>query len=243
MSTGRGQSRSGTGTYELLEEKRNGGRTVRLHGERLDGVDARPAKLDGDPKNWLLLRKDGADAASTHYAPMLSTSSETLPSRRGLGVRAEVGQVQAIVTIVGGEVTLTSRNGNDLTGRFAEAARAAQLGIRAPDAVLDGEICALDARTVGHVSRCSRRSGTLVLVLFDLLELDSEPLVDLPLEERRERLEGSSRPVPVPFSCPLGSKTVRPCSRRRARRGLEGVVAKRVGSLPSQAGAAPTGAR
>ena len=47
------------GTYELLEEKRNGGLTVRLDGERLQGVwTLVPARLDGNPKNWLLLRKD-----------------------------------------------------------------------------------------------------------------------------------------------------------------------------------------
>src|SRR4029450_9975165 len=47
------------GTYELLEEKRNGGLTVRLDGERAQGVwTLVPAHLDGDERNWLLLRKD-----------------------------------------------------------------------------------------------------------------------------------------------------------------------------------------
>ena len=46
------------GTYELLEEKRNGGLTVRLHGERLNGVWALvPAHLDGKEENWLIVRK------------------------------------------------------------------------------------------------------------------------------------------------------------------------------------------
>ena len=40
-----------SGTYELVEEKRDGGLTVRLHGKRLDGTwTLVPAKLDGDPK-------------------------------------------------------------------------------------------------------------------------------------------------------------------------------------------------
>ena len=60
------------GTYQLLEEKRNGGLTVRLHGERLDGTwTLVPARLDGDEKNWLLLRKDADDAtAARRYQPM-----------------------------------------------------------------------------------------------------------------------------------------------------------------------------
>ena len=46
------------GTYELVEEKRDGGLTVRLHGQRLEGLwTLVPAKLSGDPKNWLLLKK------------------------------------------------------------------------------------------------------------------------------------------------------------------------------------------
>ena len=46
------------GTYELVEEKPNGGLTVHLHGERLDGPwTLVPAKLGGDPKNWLLVKK------------------------------------------------------------------------------------------------------------------------------------------------------------------------------------------
>src|SRR5829696_10008265 len=62
------------GTYETVEEKRDGGLTVRLDGERLQGLwTLVPAKLDGDPKNWLLLKKreDGAEkaAAPRLYAP------------------------------------------------------------------------------------------------------------------------------------------------------------------------------
>src|SRR5438876_2183052 len=64
------------GTYELVEEKRNGGLTVRLDGERLQGTWALvPAKLSGDPKNWLILRKreEGAAQSRRKYAPMLAT--------------------------------------------------------------------------------------------------------------------------------------------------------------------------
>src|SRR4029450_6210998 len=53
------------GTYELLEQKRNGGLTVRLHGKKLDGVwSLVPAHLSGDEKNWLILRKKEEQAAA-----------------------------------------------------------------------------------------------------------------------------------------------------------------------------------
>ena len=51
------------GTYELVEEKKDGGLTVRLHGDRLEGTwTLVPAHLDGKEQNWLMLRKrdDGA---------------------------------------------------------------------------------------------------------------------------------------------------------------------------------------
>src|SRR6476661_11288278 len=70
------------GTYELLEEKKNGGLTVRLDGNRLEGTWALiPAHLSGDEKNWLLLRKkdDGAAPKSRVYRPMLATLTEKLP--------------------------------------------------------------------------------------------------------------------------------------------------------------------
>ena len=71
------------GTYELVEEKDDGGLTVRLHGERLDGTwTLVPAALDGDPKNWLLLRKrdETVRAVRNDYRPMLATPADELPA-------------------------------------------------------------------------------------------------------------------------------------------------------------------
>src|SRR5262249_46256065 len=72
------------GTYDLLEEKRDGGLTVRLAGERLRGVwTLVPAHLDGKERNWLILRKrdEEGDAAQAHacYRPMLATLVDGLP--------------------------------------------------------------------------------------------------------------------------------------------------------------------
>ena len=224
------------GTYELVEEKRNGGLTVRLHGERLDGTwTLVPARLDGDEKNWLLLRKDGAEAGVARYPPMLSTSTDALPQGADWVYEPKWDGFRAIVTVAGGEVTLASRNGNDLTRRFPEAARAVERGLRSPDAVLDGEICALDEQGRSRFSLLQDGSGTLVLVLFDVLEVDSEPLVDLPLEERRSRLEQ----LVVPGA---GAVVVSPrfedgeaLLEAAREQGLEGVVAKHRGS-PYQPG-------
>ncbi|HEU4971747.1 MAG TPA: DNA polymerase ligase N-terminal domain-containing protein, partial [Gaiellaceae bacterium] len=118
------------GTYDLLEEKRDGGLTVRLRGERLDGVwTLVPARLDGDPKNWLLLRKDAGDGSGGRYEPMKAVATDTLPVGEGWVFEPKWDGFRAIVTVSGGDVTLTSRNGNDLTERFRDVARAATLAI------------------------------------------------------------------------------------------------------------------
>jgi bifunctional non-homologous end joining protein LigD len=215
------------GTYELVEEKRNGGLTVRLHGERLEGEWALiPAHLDGDPKNWLLLRHDAGDGAVGGYLPMLATSSESLPVGKEWVYEPKWDGFRAIVTVAGGEVTFTSRNGNDLTRRFPGVARAAAAAITTPDAVLDGEICALDDRGRSRFSLLQEGSGTPVLMLFDLLELDSQPIVAEPLSERRRRLEqivGDGGGVLVSPQFDDGPALLAAAREQE----LEGVVAKR----------------
>jgi bifunctional non-homologous end joining protein LigD len=217
------------GTYELVEEKRDGGLTVRLRGERLDGVwTLVPASLDGDPKNWLLLRKDEG-RASTHYAPMLATTSELLPRGDGWVYEPKWDGFRAIVTVSGDGVMLTSRNGNDLTERFRDLARAAELALGSPNAILDGEICALDERGRSRFSLLQEGSGTTVLVLFDLLELDSEPLVDEGLGERRRRLEALVQASPQVQVSPQFEDGDALLAAAREQE-LEGVVAKRADS-------------
>jgi bifunctional non-homologous end joining protein LigD len=219
------------GWYALLEEKKNGGLTVRLHGERLDGVwTLVPAKLDGDPKNWLILRKDDSPAARLRYRPMLATLADTLPHGEGWVYEPKWDGYRAIVTVASGEVTFTSRNGNDLTQRFAELARRVGPAIRSADAVLDGEICALDDQGRSRFSLLQEGAGTLALAVFDLLELDGQPLVDLPLAERRKRLEklvdANAGGVILSPQFEDGDALLEAARQQ----GLEGVVAKRVDS-------------
>src|ERR671911_277300 len=96
-----------TGTYELLERKRNGGLTVRLHGKKLDGVwSLVPAKLGGDEKNWLILRKrEDESPAPTRtgrrYAPMLATLEKEVPKRDGWVYEVKWDGYRAIVYVHG----------------------------------------------------------------------------------------------------------------------------------------------
>lgn len=220
-----------SGTYELLEEKRDGGLTVRLRGRRLDGVwTLVPAALDGDPRNWLLLRKDGADPARPSYAPMLATAAETLPTGDGWSYEPKWDGYRTIVTVAAGEPTLRSRNGNDLTGGFAALARDVARAVRSPDAVLDAELCALDADGRPEFSLLQRGEGEPVLVVFDLLELDGVALVDEPLTRRRDLLAGALDPSVASVILSPSFDDGEALLGAARERGLEGVVAKRLDS-------------
>jgi len=182
------------GTYELVEEKRDGGLTVRLHGKRLEGLwTLVPAKLDGDPKNWLLLKKreDGAASAQQRdYAPMLATLATELPNGPEWEFEVKFDGYRIVSRLSAGDARLKTRKDQDYTQRFANVARELTKALKTPDCVLDGEVCALDEEGRPSFSLMQQgKAGTpIVYYVFDLLEVEGEPLVDLPLVDRRARL-------------------------------------------------------
>jgi bifunctional non-homologous end joining protein LigD len=223
------------GTYELVEEKRDGGLTVRLHGERLEGTwTLVPAHLDGNERNWLLLRKRDETAADVRndYRPMLATPVDALPSGEEWLFEVKWDGYRALAYVRNGDVRLVSRNGNDLTARFPGVARALGPAVRSPECVLDGEVCALDeqGRPSFSAMQQGKRGTPIVYEAFDLLEVDGEPIVDLPLAERRRRLEQlvdtSNRIVQLSGAFDDGEALLAAATEQ----GLEGVMAKRAAS-------------
>jgi len=222
------------GTYELLEEKRDGGLTVRLHGERLEGTWALvPAHLSGDEKNWLILRKrdDGTVSSGPRrtYRPMLATLTEDLPRGEGWLFEPKWDGYRALAYVRGSEARLFSRNGNDLTQRFAPVAKELAKALRTPDAVVDGEVVALDTQGKSSFSAMQQGSTHLAYEVFDLLEADGEPVVGLPLTERRARLEKllARNPVVQISGSFEDGEALLEAAREQ---GLEGVMAKRASS-------------
>jgi bifunctional non-homologous end joining protein LigD len=227
------------GTYELVEEKRNGGLTVRLHGERLDGTwTLIPAHLSGDEKNWLIIRKrDEATQAApapapASYRPMLATLAEDVPRGAGWEFEVKWDGYRAVATVSGSETVLASRRGNDLTARFEHVAKEIAKAVKTPDCVLDGEVCALDDTGRSSFSAMQQgKAGTpLVYYVFDVLEVDGEPLVDLPLVDRRKRLESlldrRNRTVRLSESFDDGNALYQAATEQQ----LEGIMAKRLDS-------------
>jgi bifunctional non-homologous end joining protein LigD len=227
-----------SGTYELLEEKRDGGLKVRLKGKRLNGVwTLVPAHLDGKEANWLLIRsrsdQETAKPGAT-YKPMLATLVSELPKAGDWLYEVKFDGYRALAYIRGGTCTLRSRNDNDLTARFSAVAAALARAVAPHEAVIDGEVCALDDRGRPSFSAMQQGSSRLVYYAFDCLDVDGEALVDLPLEERRARLEEILDPKDPVVRLSGGFDDGEALLEAATAQGLEGVVAKRVGSTYAQ---------
>ncbi len=137
------------------------------------------------------------------------------------------------------DLILRSLSGRDVTSSFPElAGLPSSLGT---SAVLDGEVVVFDGDRPSfhhlqhrmHVDRPTQNLVTkypVVYVLFDLLELDGQSLIDLPYGSRRSVLEdflddGPSWRVP-----PIVKGDGGPLYALAEERGLEGIVAKRLSS-------------
>jgi bifunctional non-homologous end joining protein LigD len=226
-----------SGTYELIEEKKGGGLTVRLHGKRLDGTYALvPAKLSGDPKNWLILRKRDDSAPAPRkprkYAAMSATLSDKVPRGDDWLYEIKWDGYRIVATVTGGEPELRTRRDQDYTKRFENVAKELVKALKTPDCVVDGEVCALDEDGRPSFSAMQQgKPGTpIVYYVFDVLEIEGEPTIELPLEERRMRLEKlldkRNRIVKFSESFDDGDALLAAAVKQR----LEGIMAKRLGS-------------
>ncbi len=229
-----------SGTYELLEEKRDGGLTVRLHGKKLEGLwTLVPAKLGGDEKNWLLMRKrdEGTPAASSprrSYKPMLASleREENMPRTGDWVYEIKWDGYRILARVAGGEAELRTRKAQDYTERFANVAKELAKALKTPDCVVDGEVCALDeeGRPSFSAMQQSKAGTPIVYYVFDLLEVDGVPVIDLPLSERRKRLkkllDGRNRTTQFSESFDDGKALLRAAEERR----LEGIMGKRLDS-------------
>jgi bifunctional non-homologous end joining protein LigD len=93
----------------------------------------------------------------------------------------------------GGQVNLLTRTGLDWSHRYRRTIDAlAELPVKS--AYLDGELCALNSDGVPVFSRLQAamdegRTGDLIFFAFDLLYLNGESTAQLPLIQRKERLQ------------------------------------------------------
>ncbi|WP_270933453.1 DNA ligase D [Falsiroseomonas oryzae] len=174
--------------------------------------------------------KAGAAAPLGFVSPQLCRLVDRAPEGEGWLHEVKLDGYRIIAVIKDRRTTLWTRNRNDWTARFPEAAAAlARLG----DCVLDGELCALDEAgnpDFGMLGSAMEQKATadLVYFAFDLLAAGGEDLRDLPLTQRKARLQRMLAKAPPalryvePFAA-AGEAVLRSA----CRIGLEGVVSKR----------------
>jgi ATP-dependent DNA ligase len=143
----------------------------------------------------------------------------------------------------GAEVTLTSKSGKPL-GRYFPEVVAMLGGLKARRFLLDGELIipvgdalsfdALQLRLHPAESRVRKlaRETPAELMAFDLLALDGKSLLDLPLSERRKKLECfvERNPAPALHLSPMTTDRETALAwLERSGGALDGVIAKRSG--------------
>lgn len=130
---------------------------------------------------------------------------------------------------------LFTRRGNDWTAKFG-ALPAAIAELAARDAILDGEVVAVDQNGISDFHALRRELGAaqpqLVYQTIDLLWMDGRDLRPLPLIERKARLQRLIGDAPTSLVAFVGHIVGdgRDVLRMACRLGLEGIVSKRLES-------------
>ena len=127
----------------------------------------------------------------------------------------------------GRRLRLLSRTGQDLTATYPELAALAGRVTGDLPVVLDGEIVGLDPAGRPDFRRLQRHTGTVDLMVFDVLRVGSRSLLREPYDERRQVLaevlaEGGPVHLPPAFD---GDVEAALATSKKLR--LEGVMAKR----------------
>jgi len=133
-----------------------------------------------------------------------------------------------------GALRLQSSNGIDVTAKYPELAAFGH-AVNAPSAIIDGELVVLDAAGRPSFEMLQRHAAQVAFYAFDVLQIAGTDTVTLPYEQRRKLLtqlveSGDNWLVPV-HTVGDGAALLE----ATAQQGLEGVMAKRLGS-PYQVG-------
>ncbi|EAQ35274.1 DNA ligase-like protein [Nitrobacter sp. Nb-311A] len=163
--------------------------------------------------------------------PMLATLTDGPFDDKGWIFEDKYDGFRMVAKIASGKVALYSRNGKIISHSYIEVARALE-GVKG-DAVIDGELVALDDEGVSHfqlLQNALRRQARLRYFAFDLMFQDGDDLRGLPLTERKKRLKAIlPKHKLIAFSRDrktFGTKFFEEAERK----GLEGIMAKRADS-------------
>jgi bifunctional non-homologous end joining protein LigD len=216
-----------------------GAREVLLEGKRILG---RYALRHERGVQWRMTRLDPASLRPMpeRVLPMLAHAAPYPPDPERWGFEIKWDGVRALVHVAQGRVRAFSRTTQDVTAQYPELASLADL-LPGRRAILDGEVVAFDGNGRPSFQRLQARLGIgsksgveakmsevpVVFVAFDILYLDGRDLTGRPYEERRATLESLGLEGE---SFRVSPAVVGDGRAILALPGIEGVVAKRLGS-------------
>ena len=231
------------GTYEPIEWTDSKVSFV-LHGRRYPGLEFHFVKTRTD---WLAFLASAQSAplipAAPRFEPMLADGGWEPFDDPAWWFEPKLDGIRCVAELTTGETVLRTRTGRDATSQYPELHMVHEL-IDQVNAVVDGEIVALDEagrpsfevlqqrmnlsgqRAVARAAKTTPVS----LVVFDLLWLDGHDTTGLPLEQRRELLELiTEQDHRLQITAHVAGEGAA-LARQARELGLEGVMAKRLGS-------------
>jgi bifunctional non-homologous end joining protein LigD len=200
-----------------------------------------PPKRSPSPIEARELHGARKSAMPSRIEPMLATLVEQPFSDPNWLFEIKWDGVRALAWIADGAMTLRSRNNVDITQRYPELAGLPKV-FAAHEAILDGEIVALDAHGRGDFQRLQERMHVrapgekqvretpVVYFAFDLLYCDGYDLRDAPLLERKQLLERMLHATERFRYADHQLEHGKELFELAKENGLEGIVAKRIDS-------------
>ena len=174
--------------------------------------------------------------------PMLATLVDAPPAGSGWLYEPKLDGVRVLAYVTDGKVRLWSRNRKPIEGGYPELVAALETATRG-DAVLDGEIVALDPRTglssfarlqqrmqLRDAVRAARTGVAVRLYLFDCLYYEGVDLTNLPLTDRKKVLRDVVWYDDPIYFTPHRTTGSAAMYRDACARGAEGIIAKRADS-------------
>lgn len=185
-----------------------------------------PEKAKSAPRR----RKVRASGLPEYRSPQLATLVDTVPTGSDWLFELKYDGYRCLAAVDGDDVRLYTRNGKDWTEQFGPLVDPFR-GLRLSGALLDGEICAFDAKGRTDFSTLKNTlsdGGRLEFFAFDLLALEGRDWTAKPLIERKQKLKTllSGSTGPIQYSEHVvghGDKVLAAV----CRDGHEGVIAKK----------------
>lgn len=178
-------------------------------------------------------RSQGKAAMPKDIQPMLATLVDKPVEEEGWVYELKWDGYRALSYVKGGKVDIRSRNNKSFNEKYYPIYNALEQWD--VNAVVDGEIIVVNDKGFSDFSDLqnwrSEADGHLIYYLFDLLWLDGENVMDLPLEERKKLLRSiAPKDDSIIKLSNNFDATGKELFALADKMGLEGMIAKKTGS-------------